>query len=218
MIIKGGYSAEAKVKDLDMKKGIVTGYASQFNSIDSDGDIIMPGAFTKTIKEQGPGSHQPRIKHLLNHNTTQPIGNPLMLAEDTNGLYYESQIGTHALGVDFLKMVDSGLISEHSIGFATVKQKKEKDANHIHEVRLFEFSSLTAWGANGNTPLLGVKNFSDRIEKLKKAIHSGTFTDASFEILIQELDYLQKEITKPEPVSTQPINEYINILQQFKLN
>ncbi len=50
----------ASIKDMDMKLGIVTGYAASFNTLDSDNDIIMPGAFSKTIRDQGPGSAQPR--------------------------------------------------------------------------------------------------------------------------------------------------------------
>jgi hypothetical protein len=34
---------QLNVKDVDEKKGIVTGYFSNFNSIDSDGDIIRRG-------------------------------------------------------------------------------------------------------------------------------------------------------------------------------
>lgn len=221
MNTKAAYNLKASLKDLDIKQGIVVGYASHINSKDADGDIIMPGAFTKTLSENGS-----RIKHLLNHNISQPIGVPQVLKEDNNGLYYESKIGSHALGVDFLKMVDSGLITEHSIGFATIKQQqsKEKGANLITEVKLWEFSSLTAWGANENTPLLGVKalqSVSERIEKLKAAITNGTFTDASFGLLIDELNFLQKAyneaITKPElkQESTLP-NDYMKALQSFK--
>jgi phage head maturation protease len=48
----------AIIKDLDTKQGIVTGYYSVFGNIDSDGDMIMPGAFLKTISENGPeGKH-----------------------------------------------------------------------------------------------------------------------------------------------------------------
>ena len=43
-----------QIKDIDGKKGIVTGYFADFNSIDSDGDIIRPGAFSKSISEWGP--------------------------------------------------------------------------------------------------------------------------------------------------------------------
>lgn len=200
----------ASIKDADMKLGIVTGYASSFNTMDSDNDIIMPGAFSKTISEQGPNSSQPRIKHLLNHNTSQPVGNPTSLKEDGYGLLYESKVGTHALGVDFLKMVDSGLITEHSIGFRPVRKtltNPEADwkdqVTHIHEVKLYEFSSLTAWGSNQYTPLIGVKSkqtVEDRIERLIKAIANGTFRDSTFELLNDELLFLQKAF---KDISTQ---------------
>ena len=41
----------AGIKDADVKLGIVTGYLASFNNLDSDNDIILPGAFTKTIAE-----------------------------------------------------------------------------------------------------------------------------------------------------------------------
>ena len=42
-----------ELKDIDEKSGIVKGYGSIFGNIDSDGDIISKGAYTKTIKENG---------------------------------------------------------------------------------------------------------------------------------------------------------------------
>lgn len=219
LIVKSAHVLPASIKDMDMKAGIVTGYAASFNTLDSDNDIILPGAFTKTLQEQGPTSTQPRIKHLLNHDTGKPLGLPLVLKEDAVGLYYESKPGTHALGLDFLKMVDSGLITEHSIGYGTVKKTVlNPDADwkdqqtQLQELRLWEFSSLTAWGANQNTPLLGMKDLKsveDRIDKLIKAVSNGTFTDATFSILSDELLFLQKAFkdintTKPEIKSTLP--------------
>lgn len=105
------------IKDIDGKKGVVTGYFAHFDSIDSDGDIIKKGSFIKTLSEQGPFSRKPRIKHLLNHDTNQPLGVLTDLREDNYGLFYESKLGTHSLGEDFVKMVESGLITEHSIGY-----------------------------------------------------------------------------------------------------
>ena len=199
---KQAHFLQASIKDMDMKQGIITGYAASFGTLDADRDIIMPGAFSKTIKEQGPKSVQPRIKHLLNHNTSQPIGNPIVLNEDAKGLYYESKAGTNSIAVDVLKMIDSGLITEHSIGYNTIRKTvTNPDADwrdqttQLHEVKLFEFSSLTAWGANQYTPLIGVKSIKsieDRMERLIKAIDGGTFTDTTFMFLNDELLFLQK--------------------------
>ena len=233
LIIKSASTLVASIKDLDIKKGIVTGYAASFDTLDSDNDIILPGAFTKSIKDCGPSAAQPRIKHLLNHDKGKPLGLPEVLKEDTIGLYYESKTGTHALGLDFLKMVDSGLITEHSIGFSTIKKNIinpndswDKQKTELLELKLWEFSSLTAWGANRNTPLLGVKSLQsvdDRISKLVKAINNGTFTDSTFEFLSEELLYLQKAFkdisTKPEAVeqTTLPetVKEYAALINNF---
>lgn len=197
-------------KDIDGKKGIVTGYFADFNSIDSDGDIIKPGAFTKSISEWGPNSSKKRIKHLLNHDTSKPLGVIQVLKEDAKGLYYESQLGTHSLGVDFIKMVDSGLVTEHSIGFQTIKYNQLKPwnewkpgeaARELTDLKLYEGSSLTAWGANMNTPLTGlkheqkIKKVNDRIDLLIKAIRNGTFTDETFDLLEIELKQMQQFIS-----------------------
>lgn len=227
---KQAHFLAASIKDMDMKQGIVTGYAASFGTLDADRDIIMQGAFTKTIKEQGPQSTQPRIKHLLNHNTSQPIGNPLTLIEDATGLYYESKVGTNAIAVDFMKMVDSNLITEHSIGFSTVRKTVlnpdadwREQKTQLHELKLFEFSSLTAWGANQYTPLVGVKSLKtveDRIANLIKAIDCGTFTDTTFIFLQDELLFLQKAfkdittpaaLVAPEPDFEAQIKEAFNL-------
>lgn len=216
-------------KDVDGKKGIVTGYFSAFNNVDSDGDIIRKGAFAKTISENGPKSVRPRIKHLMNHNTSLPLGLLQDLKEDDFGLYYESRLGTHTLGQDFIKMVESGLITEHSIGFRTIKRNQlqdwegynknpEKGWFEITEVKLYEGSSLTAWGANMNTPLTGLKAdkqvelVNNRIDLLCKAIRNGTFTDETFDFLEIELQQLKqfnidllKQSTQPAPDAVEPV-------------
>lgn len=195
------------IKDVDGKKGIVTGYFANFNTVDSDGDIIKPGAFVKTIAETGPLSRKPRIKHILNHNPSQPLGVLQELKEDGFGLYYESKVGSHNLGQDFIKMIESGLITEHSIGYRTIKfnqlkpwaEWKEGEAmRELTELRLWEGSSLTAWGANKNTPLTGMKSeqkadvMGKRIDLLIKALRNGDFTDEGFDMLEIELKQIQQ--------------------------
>jgi phage head maturation protease len=39
--------------DSDTKQGVVSGYFAVFGNRDLDGDIIEPGAFTKTVMERG---------------------------------------------------------------------------------------------------------------------------------------------------------------------
>ena len=180
------------VKDVDAKKGIVTGYFSAFNIKDSDGDIILPGSFKRSIEEWQPKG---RIKHLLNHDPRQPLGKITELREDSYGLYYESQIGKHNLGQDFIKMVESDLVKEHSIGFNIKGQRKAENANEIYDIVLYEGSSLTSWGANEYTPLLGLKSADDRVQRIKrleKFVKHSDATDETIELLMLEIKQLNQ--------------------------
>ncbi len=202
---------KASIKDADVKLGIVTGYFSNFNNVDSDGDIIRPGAFAKTIRENGPQSSSPRIKHLYNHSPYQPLGKLQVLTEDAKGLYYESRLGTHSLGQDFIKMVESELITEHSVGFQTIKRNQLQDYEgymrnpaggwfELVELKLWEGSSLSAWGANELTPITGLKSAAglnamiERQKALENFCRKSTATDETIELLLLETKQLTQTI------------------------
>jgi HK97 family phage prohead protease len=188
-----------EVKDVDSKQGIVSGYFSAFGMVDSDGDIMMPGAFKRSIQDWGPDA-KGRIKHLLNHDPSKPLGKIMELKEDGYGLFYRSQVGKHQLGQDFVKMVESGLISEHSIGFRTLREQKNDSANEIHEVMLFEGSSLTAWGANEHTPMLGIKSIKnideikEQIRNFEKFIRNSDVTDETIELCLIKVRQLAQAV------------------------
>jgi len=203
-------STPIQIKDVDGKKGIVTGYFADFDTLDSDGDVIKLGAFARSIANSGPSSAKPRIKHLLNHDPSKPLGVITTLKEDKKGLYYESKLGSHSLGMDFIKMVESNLISEHSIGYQTKKfnqvtsweDYKEGDIRReLTELKLWEGSSLTSWGANPNTPLTGLKNeieinkLINQAEAIEKFCSESKATDETIETLLIYNKQLLKIIT-----------------------
>jgi len=193
-----------ELKEVDRKKRTTAGYFTSFNVKDHDGDIGRKGMFAKTIAEQGPGAVQPRIKHLLNHDTTKPLGKLAELNEDDFGLFYISMIGTHKLGDDYLDMADSGLITEHSYGYRPVQEKMIQEGNELLEVKMMEGSSLTAWGANQYTPLVPIlkgannayalERMSIRIKALEKFIKSTTASDETIELLMLEIKQLSQHL------------------------
>lgn len=216
-----GFTSGAAFKDADQKRGIITGYFSAFDNVDSDGDIIRRGAFVKTIQENGPASGQPRIKHLLNHDPSKPLGKLISLQEDSYGLGYESEVGTHKLGRDFIDMVTSGLITEHSIGFRTIKRNQLQDYEgymknpsagwyEITEVQLFEGSSLTAWGANPLTPVTGMKSelqldqIIERQKAIEKFCRNSEASDETIEMLLLHAKQLSQIILTIKD-STMPV-------------
>jgi len=182
---------KAEVKDVDDSKGIVTLYASRFGNIDSDGDKVISGAFVKTIHENFD-----RIKFLKNHNPNQMIGKPLEISEDAYGLLTVSKMSKNSHGADALIEYQEGLITEHSIGYNVIKSSNSDDQfQALTELKLFEFSAVT-WGANPDTPLLGIKGIEskdeiqDELNHLLKYIKVAGLSDelySSVEIKVKQL-------------------------------
>lgn len=172
--IKSTAGVAGVVKDVDTKGRTVTGYFAKFGNIDSDSDVIIQGAAKKTIQENGPDSAKPRIKHLWQHDSWQPLSTPKVLKEDDFGIYFESVIANTSLGNDVLTLYQEGVITEHSIGFNIIDADRNEmtGIRTIKEIRLWEGSSVT-WGANSETPFLGIKTIvGDDTEALAKKLRS----------------------------------------------
>lgn len=184
----------------DIAGRTVTVYASAFGNKDSDGDIVMPGAFAKTLRENGPDSPKPRIKHLWQHSSWELIGKPTAMVEDAKGLLATSVIANTARGNDALALYELNLL-EHSIGYRVVKSSRDEitQTTQLTELQLWEYSSVT-WGANEDTPLVGMKSLTplqqadklaDRWERIGKALRTGNLTDETCETLEIEIKQLQ---------------------------
>lgn len=199
-----------RFKDMDRKEGRVIGYFSSFGNKDSDGDFLVPGAFKKTIKERGPKSNKPRIKHVMDHSKTNTVAVLQDLMEDEVGLMYDSKKGRHRNGEDWFLMCEDGIITEHSFGFETTKSEDKKDGNYITEVQMWEGSSLQCWGANELTPIVGVKELKmpelrDRFDILEKAFRNGKYTDETFITVIEpELKHIRRILNNLSDSTTQP--------------
>lgn len=203
------------VKDVDAGRGVVCGYASSFNVVDDGNDMVLPGAFTKTIAEQGPSARQPRIKFLYQHDATQILGVPQVLKEDGFGLYFEAKIAPTALGRDVLTLYEEGVITEHSIGYETIEADwdRTRSVRLLKTLRLFEYSAVT-WGMNSETPTVAVKGLADpmhlsviatKAAKLDSLLHNGNLhSDALCETLERELKALQTALAPSHAVASQP--------------
>lgn len=200
-------SLTAAVEDVDFKNRIVTAYWSGFNNLDHDRDKILPGAFTKSIRERGPqGTNE--IFYLNQHQWDKPLGRPTLLEEREKGLYAETPVTvTTTYADDALKLMAAGLVVQNSIGFVTIK-KTDVDPTgdwrdsyrEISEVKLYEGSCVTL-GANPETPFTGFKSFTlpelnDQITKMVKLLRDGDLTDEGFGRLEIALKQIQLEAYK----------------------
>lgn len=135
-------SAEGII-DVDDEKGIIKGFGSKFDNTDSDGDVIVKGAFKKTISEAG---HRERIKYLYQHDLSRPIGIFTELNETNKGLEFVAKLAIESdEGRNAYALMKAGVLTENSVGFSTLQEDYDKKAgiNYIKEVKLYEISAVT---------------------------------------------------------------------------
>jgi HK97 family phage prohead protease len=122
--------------------GTVEGYASLFGAIDQARDMVMPGAFTRTLKARGIR----RIPMLFQHDPSEPVGIWEELREDARGLYARGRlIPDVARGRELLALLRQGAIDGLSIGFKTVigRIDPKTRVRRLEAVELWEISIVT---------------------------------------------------------------------------
>src|SRR5690554_48363 len=70
--------------------GEFEGYGSIFGVVDSYSDVVMPGAFEKSLKALQEKGRQPAL--LWQHDTREPIGVYTEVREDEVGLYVKGRL------------------------------------------------------------------------------------------------------------------------------
>ena len=226
------------VQDVDFKNRIVTGYFNNWDSVDSDGDVIRKGAGAKSISER-----KDKIFFLNHHDWKQPHGHASVLEERKDGTYFESNpLPDTSYSNDALVLYQEGIIKEHSFGFVATKTNNitldRRRVREISEYKLYEFSNVTL-GANSNTLFTGFKSqFTDindlnlEVKKLLSVFRNGNISDdlgVQLELAIKMLQLQAFELGKQEFKRTQPteppasthqtIEPQIisNIFNQFKI-
>jgi uncharacterized protein len=191
------------------------GYASVFGNKDSYDDIIVPGAFKKTIQESK------RVKVLWQHDPWQPIGKPLAMSEDSKGLHVKAKISNTSLGKDVVQLIKDNVIDELSIGFNTIKDEWDnlKNARLIKEVKLWEFSPVT-FAANDQASIDSIKGITPQITRLQDWINGElkagkVLSDKNKNLVQSAIEALQallnategKDIEPPPSTQNEPTDE-----------
>lgn len=119
--------------------GRFAGYASVFNRLDSGGDIVLPGAFAKSLARR-----RGRIRLLFQHDPKEPVGTWESIAEDAHGLFVTGRLVPGVPRSDALRrLIENRALDGLSIGFRTVKASRKDGTRHLHEIDLYEVSIVT---------------------------------------------------------------------------
>lgn len=142
--------------------GSFEGYASLFGAEDLGRDVVLPGAFGKSLAKRGARG----VKLLYQHDPNEVIGIWTEIAEDKRGLFVRGQLLTGvARAREVLTLMRAGAVDGLSIGYHVVKAETDRASGtrRLVEVDLWEISIVTF-------PMLP----SARVSAVKKGTHPTT--------------------------------------------
>jgi HK97 family phage prohead protease len=149
-----------QIKAVD-EKGHFSGYGSVFNNVDLHRDVILPGAFSKSLERHGKSGTLPAM--LWQHKMSDVVGAYTKMAEDDNGLYLEGELFLDSNIPEADKaytLMSRKAVRGMSIGFNIPKggedYNKEDEVWEIKEIDLVEVSIVT-YPANPEAQIGAVK-------------------------------------------------------------
>jgi HK97 family phage prohead protease len=143
-------------------EGMFTGLASTYGNVDLGSDMIMPGAFTKTLAEK-----HGQVPLLMGHDTGSPIG-LATLTDSAAGLVVKGELVLEADGAkSAYALLKKGVIRGLSIGYDTMKSTMDGGVRKLSELKLWEIS-LTAFPMNPDAMVTAVKSEHDgEVEQIR---------------------------------------------------
>lgn len=206
------------VLELDEPQGIVTAYANVYLNEDSDGDISIPGCFTKAVTEG-----MKRLRVLKDHNSRESLGVPIMVdTQDAYGLKTTTKFNMKKdlakdMYSDIVLAKDNNQHAELSIGYGGT-MRDPKDQRRILEYKwLGEYSFLSSWAANPLAIVTDVKGMDNgQVIDLLTKMYNLPHSDAR---LIQVENILKSLTTEPsdtlDTLDVKPIGLF-NFVKQVK--
>lgn len=143
---------EAKA-DASSDNGWIEGYASVFDNIDLQGDIVRRGAFAKTASERvAAGKVKLMAKHYAHGgDTLEVIGLITEAREDEIGLWIHAELDGSEVAQAVRRKVLDGMVNSMSIGYSPLQWANVdfdgRQAVELTEVKLWEVT-ITATPAN----------------------------------------------------------------------
>jgi HK97 family phage prohead protease len=209
--------AHAEVKFSD--EGAFEGYASTFNGVDSYGDMILPGAYSETLKNRS----RP-LAMFFNHvpfrsDMPAKIGRWEHAEEDSKGLLVKGKLTVGHPTADAVRAsMKAGTIDGLSIGFRIAPGGSEKDGKirKLKKIDLVEVSVVENPADGGaRVSLDSIKSTIDEINSLADA--EAVLREAAFFSKASARDFIARvnSVIRREAGGTEA-KEVADYLQRMK--
>jgi HK97 family phage prohead protease len=195
VLTKDAPALRVKIAEGEGEAGEFSALVSVFGNIDTYGDVVMPGAFERTLKEWSASGYP--IPVYWGHNLSDPdynIGQVVEAAETDRGLQVRARLDLDTpKGQQVHRLLKGGRVKEFSFGYSVRDAGwGEKDGQDVYELRdlsLFEVSVVPV-GANPETELQTVKSLGERTaragERAVAAFKAGRVISAKNETALRE--------------------------------
>jgi uncharacterized protein len=126
-----------EVKSLD-EQGRFSGFASVYGNKDLGDDVVMPGAFTRTLQARGA-----EVPILFAHDMKQPVGLG-KLTDTPAGLQIDGKLVLEvSRAKEAYALMKAKVLKGLSIGYDTVKSDVKDGMRYLRELKLYEVSLVT---------------------------------------------------------------------------
>ena len=194
---------EVKAIDFELKEeaeGKVSAVFSVFNSLDSDGDVVLPGSIKSGFKSGD-------VPMVWAHKWDMPIGKGRINEDDGKATFNGEFFMDTDSGQEAYKIVKNmGDMQQWSFGyrvndaerapFKSADSEDEQDARYLKDLTVFEVSPVLV-GANQDTYTMAIKSNKELLEDLVEEEKKSVLGTGSF----------QKEEPEAEVPSEEPSEE-----------
>jgi HK97 family phage prohead protease len=156
-----------EIKSLNERE--FTGYGSIFGNTDLGGDVVMKGAFKRSLATQKRNNTLPLM--FWGHNPDQVPGKWLDMREDDDGLMARGVLADTPLGNEIHTLLKMEAVRGLSIGYITKDQDYTDDGVRlIKEVELMELSIVSM----PMNPLAQIEHVKSRLSKAGEYVPTKT--------------------------------------------
>ena len=118
------------------------GHGSIFNNVDLGGDVVMPGAFKRTLANHRKSGSLPQMFWM--HDPSRVPGKWLDMSENEDGLVVKGVLADTPLGNEIQTLLKMDAVKGLSIGYSTAEQDYDKDGNRLlKDLELWEVSVVS---------------------------------------------------------------------------
>jgi HK97 family phage prohead protease len=162
------------------------GYGSTFGNVDLGGDVVVKGAFSRSLKKHKAEGTKPKM--LWNHKLSDlPIGVWEEFEEDDHGLYVRGKFADTQMGNDVRTLAKMRAIDSMSIGYIPVDADYTKGGERLlKEVDLWEVS-LVNTPMNPAAVIAGVKSMFPDSRSLEHYLRDAGCSRTAAKTIVSEV-------------------------------